>query len=193
MSTVSAERSQALSLAYIAVFAALLIVLAFVVIPVGAAGVPIVLQNIAVILTGLILGAKRGFLATGLFLLLGLFGLPVLAGGRSTLAALAGSTVGYLVGYLISAAVAGALAYRAPRNSTIRFILFAFAGILGVAIQYACGIVGLHLRAQLDWGPAFAAQIPFLLPDLAKLAVAVVIAHGVHSAFPHLMSKRAMI
>lgn len=190
MSTVSTERSKALDLAYIAVFAALLIVLAFVSIPVGTAGVPIVLQNAAVILTGLVLGARRGFLATGLFLLLGLFGLPVLAGGRSTLAALAGSTIGYVVGYLISVAVVGTIAYLAPRSSTQRFFTFALAGIAGMAIQYLCGIVGLHLRAQLDWAPAFAAQIPFLLPDMVKTGVAVVIAHGVHSAFPHLIGKK---
>lgn len=190
MSTVSTERSKALDLAYIAVFAALLIVLAFVSIPVGTAGVPIVLQNAAVILTGLVLGARRGFLATGLFLLLGLFGLPVLAGGRSTLAALAGSTIGYVVGYLISVAVVGTIAYLAPRNSAQRFSAFALAGIAGMAIQYLCGIVGLHLRAQLDWAPAFAAQIPFLLPDMVKTGVAVVIAHGVHAAFPHLIGKK---
>ena len=190
MSTVSTERSKALDLAYIAVFAALLIVLAFVSIPVGTAGVPIVLQNAAVILTGLVLGARRGFLATGLFLLLGLFGLPVLAGGRSTLAALAGSTIGYVVGYLISVAVVGTIAFLAPRSSAQRFFAFALAGIAGMAIQYLCGIVGLHLRAQLDWAPAFAAQIPFLLPDMVKTGVAVVIAHGVHSAFPHLIGKK---
>ncbi|MGZ7496842.1 biotin transporter BioY [Corynebacterium sp. ZY180755] len=190
MSTVSTERSKALDLAYIAVFAALLIVLAFVSIPVGTAGVPIVLQNAAIILTGLVLGARRGFLATGLFLLLGLFGLPVLAGGRSTLAALAGSTIGYVVGYLISVAVVGTIAYLAPRSSAQRFSAFALAGIAGMAIQYLCGIVGLHLRAQLDWAPAFAAQIPFLLPDMVKTGVAVVIAHGVHSAFPHLIGKK---
>ena len=78
-----------LDVAYIAVFAALIIALAFVAIPVGAAGVPIVLQNAAVILAGLILGRTRGFLTALLFLGLGLIGLPVLAGGKTTLAALA--------------------------------------------------------------------------------------------------------
>ena len=57
-----------LDVAYIAVFAALIIALAFVAIPVGAAGVPIVLQNAAVILAGLILGRTRGFLTALLFL-----------------------------------------------------------------------------------------------------------------------------
>lgn len=190
MSTISSQRLQAKNLAYIAVFAAVLIVLAFVSIPVGAAGVPIVLQNVAVILTGLVLGAKRGFLATGLFLLLGMFGLPVLAGGRSTLAALAGSTVGYVIGYLISAAVVGAIAYRATRRNASRALVFVFAAVVGIVIQYSFGVIGLHLRAHLDWGPALAAQVPFLIPDAIKLAVAVAIALGVHSAFPHLMGSK---
>lgn len=88
------SRSSIQDLAYIAVFAALIIVLAFVSIPVGAAGVPVVLQNAAIVLAGLVLGGRRGFLAAALFLFLGLIGLPVLAGGRTTLAALAGPTVG---------------------------------------------------------------------------------------------------
>ena len=97
-------------IALIAVFAAIIIVLGFVSIPVGAAGVPIVLQNAAVILAGLVLGRRRGFLTAAVFLLVGL-ALPVLAGGRTVIAALGGPTVGYLVGYLVSAYVAGALAY----------------------------------------------------------------------------------
>ena len=85
-----------LDVAYIAVFAALIIALAFVAIPVGAAGVPIVLQNAAVILAGLILGRTRGFLTALLVLGLGLIGLPVLAGGKTTLAALGGPPLAIL-------------------------------------------------------------------------------------------------
>lgn len=54
------KNSLATTIAYVAVFTALVIVLAFVSIPIGSAGVPIVLQNAALILAGLILGSKRG-------------------------------------------------------------------------------------------------------------------------------------
>ena len=80
------KNSLATTIAYVAVFTALVIVLAFVSIPIGSAGVPIVLQNAALILAGLILGSKRGGYVGLLFLFLGL-ALPVLAGGGTTLRA----------------------------------------------------------------------------------------------------------
>lgn len=178
------------NLAYIAVFAALIIVFAFVSIP-TASGVPIVLQNAVIILTGLVLGGRRGFLAAALFLLLGTLGLPVLAGGRTVLSALPGPTVGYIVGYLIAPAVAGAIAYRAPRNKSGMAVTMAIAGLFGLATQYGCGIVGLMLRAHMSLNAALAAQVPFLVPDLIKIAVAVIIAISLHAALPNLMGHRA--
>lgn len=181
----------ALDLAYIAVFAALIIVLAFVSIPVGSAGVPIVLQNAAVVLAGLVLGGRRGGLAALLFVGLGLIGLPVLAGGRTTLAAMAGPTVGYILGYLVSATVAGLIAYRAPRkNRAGQAVVFSIAALVGLLLQYLCGALGLVWRAELSLTEATLAQLPFIIPDLAKFAVMVVIALGVHAAFPDLLRRR---
>lgn len=185
------KSSTVADLAYIAVFAALIIVFAFVSIPVGAAGVPIVLQNAVVILAGLVLGPRRGFLAALLFLALGLVGLPVLAGGRTTLAALAGPTVGYIFGYLLSAFVAGLIAYRAPaRRRGAQIGWFALAGVAAVLTQFACGIIGLVFRADMTLGAATLSQLAFVLPDTAKVALMVVIALGVHAAFPDLLSNR---
>lgn len=174
-------------IAYIAVFAALIIALAFVSIPVGAAGIPIVLQNAACILAGLVLGARRGALAAALFLALGLIGISVLAGGRTTLAALAGPSVGYLVGYILSAAVAGAIAYAGLRKTTgARVGFFILAGVVALLVQYACGAIGLMLRADMTLGAAVLAQGPFIIPDGIKVAVMIAIALAVHQAFPDL-------
>lgn len=182
---------QAMDLAYIAVFAALIIVLAFVAIPVGSAGVPIVFQNAAVVLAGLVLGGRRGGLAAVLFVGIGLIGIPVLAGGRTTLAALAGPTVGYVIGYIVSATVAGTIAYRAPRESRIgRGIVFAVAAVMALLLQYFCGSLGLMWRAELSLTEAALAQVPFLIPDLIKFALMVAIALGVHTALPDLMGKQ---
>ncbi|WJY65650.1 Biotin transporter BioY [Corynebacterium aquatimens] len=182
------NNSTALDLAYIAVFAALICVLGFFAIPTGT-GVPLVLQNAAIILAGLVLGARRGTLATALFLLVGL-ALPVLAGGRTVITALSGPTVGYLVGYLISAAVAGLIAYRAPLNKTGEALSWlGLAGFAALALQYLCGIAGLMVRAGMDVGTAFAAQTPFLLPDTIKTAAAIAIAFAVHRALPQVRSS----
>src|SRR5699024_2804857 len=183
------KTSLATDLAYVAVFTALIIVLAFVSIPVGAAGVPIVMQNAAILLAGLVLGGRRGLYAGPLFLSLGL-ALPVLAGGGTTLRALAGPTAGYIVGYVLAPAVAGLIAYRAPRNKGGMAITLIVAAIAGLAVQYVCGSIGLMLRSGLELAPAFAAQIPFLVPDSAKIVIAIIIALGVHAAFPDLIARK---
>lgn len=180
----------ATDIAYVAVFTALIIVFAFVSIPTPTAGVPIVLQNAVIILAGLVLGGRRGLFVGLLFIALGLVGLPILAGGRSALSALAGPTVGYLVGYVVAPAIAGLIAYRAPRNKGGMTLILAIAGVVGLAVQYFCGILGLMYRSDMSFGAATIAQGPFLIPDLIKVAVMVVIAVGVHAAFPDLMGRR---
>lgn len=193
MSTSYSSQRKLLDLAYIAVFAALIIVFAFVSIPAGAAGVPIVMQNAVIVLAGLILGARRGFLATALFLTLGLIGLPVLAGGRSVLAALPGPTVGYLVGYLVSVLVAGVVAYNAPKQpKPLAFVSFLVAALLALVTQYALGTLGLMFRAGMDFNKALLVNVPFIGPDVIKMVVAVFIAIGVHAAFPDLRTSFKM-
>ncbi|HAT1180491.1 TPA: biotin transporter BioY [Corynebacterium striatum] len=184
------KNSVATDIAYVAVFTALIIVFAFVSIPSPVSGVPIVIQNAVITLAGLVLGGRRGFFVGLLFIVLGLVGLPVLAGGRSVISALPGPTVGYIVGYLISPAIGGAVAYRAPRNKTGLAIMITVAGFVSLLIQYACGTVGLALRAGMGWGEAALAQIPFLGPDALKLVIMIIIAIGVHSAFPDPMGRK---
>lgn len=142
-----------MDLAYIAVFAAIIIVLGAVSIPVGTAGVPIVLQNMGILLAAFILGGTRGGLAVALFLGVGLVGVPNLAGWRPTLAALPGPTVGYLAGYLISAFIIGYAAdrivrshRRAARSPLGLLAALILLGLIGTVIQYLCGSVGLVAR-----------------------------------------------
>lgn len=183
------QKSLATDLAYVAVFTALVIVLAFVSIPIGTAGVPIVLQNAALILAGLVLGGRRGMYVGLLFLFLGL-ALPVLAGGGTTLRALAGPTAGYIIGYAISPAIAGLIAYRSPRNKGGMTVMLIIAAFVGLAVQYTCGALGLMVRSGMEASAAFAAQLPFIAPDSGKLVVAILIALAVHAAFPDLMGRK---
>ncbi|MGV0368455.1 MAG: biotin transporter BioY [Corynebacterium aurimucosum] len=185
------KNSVAADIAYVAVFTALIIVFAFVSIPTPTAGVPIVLQNAVIILAGLVLGGRRGLFVGLLFIALGLVGLPILAGGRSALSAIAGPTVGYLVGYVVAPAITGLIAYRAPRGKGGMTAILAIAGLVGLAVQYFCGSLGLMFRSDMSFGAAIIAQGPFIIPDLIKVAVMVIIAVGVHAAFPDLMGRRA--
>src|ERR1700754_1728997 len=81
-----AHRSTSRDLALVATFAGVVAALGVMpaVYPVGNA-VPITLQSMGVMLAGAILGARRGFLAVALLLVLVAVGLPLLAGGRGGL------------------------------------------------------------------------------------------------------------
>lgn len=182
--------SPTIDLAYIAVFATLIILLGIVAIPVGALGVPIVLQNSAILLTGLLLGGRRAGLAAALFLAVGLIGIPNLAGGNTTLKALSGVTIGYLVGYLISAYVTGSIAQRAPWRTSTRALVYTLAGVIGLSIQYLCGSIGLIIRANMTFTEALTANTPFIASDLAETAIAIVIAISVSKAVPDLLPHK---
>lgn len=83
------------------VYALLLAVLtaagAYLAIPIGP--VPIVLQNLFILLAGLLLGSRWGLASVRVYLLTGALGLPVFAGGLGGIGRLVGPTGGYLVGF----------------------------------------------------------------------------------------------
>ena len=68
--------------------------------------VPVTLQTLAVLMIGLSFGSKLGLATVFTYLLEGAVGLPVFAGGASTLA-LIGPTAGFLFGFLLMVYVAG--------------------------------------------------------------------------------------
>ena len=131
----------------VALFAALTAAGAFIAIPVGP--VPIVLQNLFALLSGLILGPVMGAAAVGLYLVAGILGLPVFAAGTAGIARFAGPTGGYLVGYLLSALAAGVIAGKAgARPPRLRIIA---AVVVGLLILYVPGVLWLKTRLNLQW------------------------------------------
>lgn len=178
-------------LALIAVFAAL--TAAFSVlpgIPLGP-GVPITLQTLAVMLTGIILGPARGAAAVGLFLLAGLAGLPVFSGFRGGLGVLAGPSAGYLLAFLPAAFVAGLLARLVLRRTRrARFpLLFAAAMATSFLVIHPLGITGLMVNAKLGFSAALAADMAFWPGDVLKNLLAAAVGVSVLTAFPRLASK----
>lgn len=158
-------------LVYTALFVALISVGAFIAIPIGP--VPIVLQNMFVLLAGLILGPVRGLACVAVYLLVGLAGLPVFAGGTSGIGKLFGPTGGYLLGYLPAVLVTGVIS-RTLGGKPSSDIL---AMIAGSVIVYAAGVPWLKIAFSLSWGKAVAAgMVPFLLGDILKIAAGAVIA-----------------
>ena len=187
----------ATDLGLIAVFAALVAGSALIAaIPVGGLGVPITLQTLAVMLTGLALGPGRAFAAVGLYVLLGLAGLPIFSGGRSGLGVLAGPSAGYIIGFVFAATAVGwltVLVFRrtAGRPGKLRAVLlFAAAMLSSIIFVHGLGILGMMVNAKLDFSKAFLADLVFYPGDVIKSALAVTIALALHRAFPDLLIRR---
>jgi biotin transport system substrate-specific component len=154
-----------------ALFVALISMGAFIAIPIGP--VPIVLQNMFVLLAGLILGPAWGTGCVAVYLLVGMAGLPVFAGGTSGIGKLFGPTGGYLLGYLPAVLVTGAVS-RFLGKTAFRDVL---AMLAGSTVLYGIGVPWLKLAFSLSWGQAVAmGMAPFLLGDALKIAAAVIIA-----------------
>ncbi len=195
----------ATDLGLVAVFAALVAASALVAaIPVGGLGVPITLQTLAVMLTGLALGPGRAFAAVGLYLLLGFAGLPIFSGGRGGLGVLAGPSAGYLVGFLLAATAVGALSVAVLRRTAgpnagraaggsgkIRAVLlFCAAMASSIVFVHGLGILGMAVNAKLSFPAAFLADLPFYPGDVVKNILAVTVALALHKAFPDLLVRR---
>lgn len=132
-----------------------------------AGGVPITAQTLGVMLCGVILGARQGAAAVLLFIAVVALGLPLLAGGRGGLAVFVGPTVGFLLGWIPGVIVTG-LAFRALGRLPVA-AAGALASIIGgIAVIYACGIVGLSLVTGLPIAKAALGSLVFLPGDLIK-------------------------
>ncbi len=187
------RRSTSTDIALIAAFAALIAVCAL--LPaINVSGlVPITLQTFAVLLSGAVLGAKRGFLAVTLYVVLGAAGLPIFSGGAGGLGVFAGPTAGYLIGFPLGAALTGFLVERLPRNNNrgLRTFLVFLCGLAGsAAFIHTLGVTGLVLRADMSWAAAWKFEMTFVPGDLIKNATMALVASGVHAAFPDLLPRR---
>lgn len=153
-----------------AIFAALLCIFSPLAIYVGP--VPITLSLFFVLLCGVILPWRQSLLSVLLYLLLGLVGLPVFAGGLAGASVFPGPTGGYLWSFLLVAPVVSFLSQQTPlrRLSVFGAVISCATGVL---MCYACGTLQFALISGSEFLQAFRiCVLPFLLPDACKLAAA---------------------
>jgi biotin transport system substrate-specific component len=170
-------------LAYIALFAAIIAVLGT--LPaINVGPVPITAQTLGVMLAGSVLGARRGFLAVLLFLVLVAIGLPLLASGTGGLAVFAGASAGYLYSWPVAAFVIGWLTERCwARYNVVVGVAINVVG--GMVVIYLIGVPVLAAVANLSLREAIVSGAwPFLPGDAAKAFIAAAIADQVRRSYP---------
>jgi len=136
----------AVDIAECAIFIALMVAGAFVQIPFPL--VPLTFQTVIAVLSGLLLGAKKGAVSMSVYCLMGLIGIPVFAAGGGIYYVLKPS-FGYIIGFIASSAVAGLIAGRKglPFWRYIAGALAAFLADYAIGIPY-CIVAGYLLKVE---------------------------------------------
>ncbi|MCU9594756.1 biotin transporter BioY [Caldibacillus thermolactis] len=146
-------------------------------------GVPITLQTFFAILAGLILGSRLGVMATTVYMIGGLIGLPLFAQFRGGIAALFFPTFGFILSFILAAFVCGKIVKN--KKTVTPYII---AALVGTAINYVVGTNWMYF-AYLNWaqapegfsyGMAWLWMIAPLPKDIILAFVAGIIAHRMH-------------
>ena len=160
-----------------ALMTALVCILGPISVPIGP--VPVSLTILPLLLSVWLLGTRGALITTGLYLLLGAFGLPVFSGYQGGIQKLLGPTGGYLVGFLFMVLIAG-LIMKACEGHVVFSVL---GSLLGILAAYILGTAWFMF--QMDCTLPYALSVcvlPFIPFDIAKAIAAAAIGKPVQSA-----------
>ena len=136
--------------------------------------VPLTVQNMGVLLVGMLLGSRRGFAALALYLAEGAVGLPVFSPiGPGGIAQLLGPTGGFLMLYPFVAFLAGYIFERGTKS----FLRAAAAGLLAEILLFAGGLGWLYVFTHSLARAAYLGLYWFLAAEVIKIMLAAGIAN----------------
>jgi len=160
------KKVSARDICFIGIFTAIIVVLGQISIPMPY-GVPMTLQTFAIPFAGIILGAKKGTLATLIYVMLGAVGVPVFAGFTGGLGIVFGATGGFILSFPFMAWCAGA-------GSEKEKVTWVFGGLLaGSIINYLCGMFMFSFVMSSNLNTAFVACVlPFIPTTIVKIVLA---------------------
>lgn len=154
-----------------AMFASITAILAQISIPLPFSTVPLTMQVFAVTISGVILGAKKGFISQLIYILLGAIGMPVFAGMSGGIGIVLGYTGGFIIAFPIMALVIG---YVSERTDKIYYIMISM--ILALSINYLIGTLWYSFVAGVGMVEGFIVCVaPFLIADIIKIGLATAI------------------
>lgn len=164
---------------YISLMAVMIAVCSWISLPLGA--VPITFQTFGAAAALTILGGRRGTLSIAVYVVLGLIGIPVFAGFKGGAAVLFGMTGGYIFGFLLMGLCYTLLTRFISDELPVRCAALG----LGLLLCYAFGTIWFMVlytrtKGQISVLSALGMCVfPFIIPDIIKLAVAVLLARRV--------------
>ena len=159
-----------------ALFTSLTAVGAFISVPLGP--IPVTLQTIFVVLSGIILGARLGALSQITYIILGLIGLPIFSGGTGGLTSIVSPTFGFLLSFIVAAYVIGKLTEKNKSIFKITYSVFIGSLIIYViGVPYFYFIFTHYLGKSINFYEALKfACLPFIPGDIIKAIIAITLA-----------------
>ena len=153
---------------HIGIFAAVIAVCAQISIPMPI-GVPMTLQTFAIPLAGVVLGVKKGVIATVVYILLGAVGMPVFANFTGGIGVVFGRTGGFILSFPFMALAAGIGAWKGKIWLTTWLVM-------GTVVNYLCGLLMFSYITSIGLAASFPLVVlPFLLTDALKIVMVVVL------------------
>jgi biotin transport system substrate-specific component len=161
---------------FAAVFAALIAVSGFFIVPLPG-GVPIVLKNLFVVLSGTVLGSFYGGLAAIIFIAAGVIGSPVfvIPGGLGVFQTpLGGYIIGYFAASLFAGLIAGLPKVGEKKITPLFVTRLCVASLIGFALILICGSLYMMILNDMSFKAAFiAGSGPFIAGDAIKLGISI--------------------
>lgn len=162
-------------LTQIALMLALLIICSQLTIPLGP--VPITLQTFAILMIGLVLPPKYAGLTTLIYLVIGLFGLPVFSGGTGGFGSFISPSFGFVIGFIPASFIISYLKQRLKPETNSKLM---GTTLIGTVILYIIGLSYMYIifRNVLDIETGFThvlqlGLIPFIPGDIFKALLAI--------------------
>jgi len=181
MQTLVIKRTKILSKSLLAVlgFSLLMVLSSFVKVPLAFSPVPLTFQTLVVFLSIVCL-KSRASVSQGVYIALGLIGIPVFSSGGAGFLYLLGPTGGYIVGFFVSALVGSrlfSLIEKSEKVSLLKLVcLFSFV----TAIIYLFGVLGLMVNLRFSLKGAISSGVfPFLTLDAFKVILAAQVAYKI--------------
>ncbi len=135
--------------------------------------VPFTLQTLMVMMSGLILGPRYAALSQGIYVLLGLIGVPVFTQGGGP-GYLLRPSFGFILGFVLAAALTGWLGSVLKKPTFLNCFGISLAGMVAV---YLIGVPHIYLinlfvlKNPVPFFQIVLGMLPFMVGDIAKSLV----------------------
>lgn len=159
------------SMVLVALFGAIISIISIIPTGINIMGVPATLQTFAIALTAYTVGYKKGTMATLIYILLGVIGLPVFGGFKGGMGVIASVTGGFIIGFIPLTILIG-LAIKCKSKVKIAIVSF-----IGLALCYIIGVTWFALISKTSIITGILVMvIPYLPKDIVSVLAAYIVA-----------------